>query len=296
MDDLPHINVLELYAAKLAITHLAANCQGSHIHLKLDNFTAVSYINRMGEGEGGTHSQTCNHVTQDIWAWSISHNIWLSAAYIPGDTNIVADFHSQCFTESTEWALNTDVILLPPNVFFRPEIDLFASALNHQIPTYISWLPDPNAYAVNAFTASWTDLQFYVFLPFSLIPRVLARIVSDRTTGLLIIPQWTTQSWFPQMLNLLIQHPRRIAPRKDLLHILQQPHMVHPLYQKFSLLAVHLSGRHSLVSAYCLQLQPSSRNHGDLAPECNMIPFSGDEQDFVVQGKSIPCLPLSTTS
>ena len=65
MDDLPHINVLELYIAKLVLTHLAANCQGSHIHLKLDNFAAVSYINKMG----GTHSRTCNNVTQDIWTW-----------------------------------------------------------------------------------------------------------------------------------------------------------------------------------------------------------------------------------
>ena len=142
----------------------------------------------------------------------------------------MADFHLRCFTENTEWALNTDVFLLLPNIFFQPEIDLFASALNHQIPTYISWLPDPNAYAVNAFTVSWTDLQFYAFPPFSLIPRVLVRIVTGRATGILIIPQWTTQSWFPQMLNLLIQHPLRIAPCKDLLHISHQPHMVHPLY------------------------------------------------------------------
>ena len=54
----------------------------------------------------------------------------------------IFDFHLQCFTESTEWALNTDVFLLLPNVFFQPEIDLFAFALNHQIPTYISWLPE----------------------------------------------------------------------------------------------------------------------------------------------------------
>ena len=52
-DDLPHTNVLGLYAAKLALTHFAANCQGSHIHLKLDNFIAVSSINKMGGGGGG---------------------------------------------------------------------------------------------------------------------------------------------------------------------------------------------------------------------------------------------------
>ena len=88
----------------------------------------------------------------------------------------------------------------------------------------------PNVYADNAFTVSWTDTQFYAF-PLSLIPRVLARIVTDRATGLLIVPQWTTQSWFPQMLNLLVQHPWRIAPCKGLLHIPHQPHMVHPLQE-----------------------------------------------------------------
>ena len=40
-----------------------------------------------------------------------------SVAYILGDTNVVDDFLSQCFTENTEWALNTDVFLQLPNVF-----------------------------------------------------------------------------------------------------------------------------------------------------------------------------------
>ena len=105
-------------------------------------------------------SSTCCHLYDlaHVQENMIFHNIWFSAAYILGDTNVVADLHSRCFTENIEWALNTDVFLLLANIFFQPEIDLFASARNHQIPTYISWLPDPNAYAVNAFNVSWTDL------------------------------------------------------------------------------------------------------------------------------------------
>ena len=34
---------------------------------------------------------------------------------------------------------------------FSPTINLFASTLNHQLPTYVSYKPDPNAYAVGAF-------------------------------------------------------------------------------------------------------------------------------------------------
>ena len=35
---------------------------------------------------------------------------------------------------------------------FRPKIDLFASRLNRQFPTYCSFRPDPEAFSVDAFT------------------------------------------------------------------------------------------------------------------------------------------------
>ena len=95
-DDLLHINVLELTAARLALDTLATTARSTHIQLKLDNLMAIAYINKMG----GTHSPNCNHVTQQIWDWVVARDIWLSAAYIPGDSNLVADFHSRCFHEN----------------------------------------------------------------------------------------------------------------------------------------------------------------------------------------------------
>ena len=47
-DDLLHINVLELTAARLALETLATAAQSTHIQLKLDNLTAIAYINKMG--------------------------------------------------------------------------------------------------------------------------------------------------------------------------------------------------------------------------------------------------------
>ena len=41
-----------------------------------------------------------------------------------------------------EWALYTDVFAI---------LTLFACALNHQVPTYVSWLANLNAYAFDAF-------------------------------------------------------------------------------------------------------------------------------------------------
>ena len=131
-----HINVLELTVAHLALTKLAKAARSTHIHLKMDNLTAIAYINKMG----GTHSLECNHVSQNTCEWAIARDIWLSAAYIPGDSNVVADFHSHCFHENKEWALKETVFALLRHTYGSPGIDLFASSTNAKMPLYISWV------------------------------------------------------------------------------------------------------------------------------------------------------------
>ena len=37
--------------------------------------------------------------------------------------------------------------------------DLFATRLNHQLPLYVSWQPDPFAMATDAFQVRWTNLE-----------------------------------------------------------------------------------------------------------------------------------------
>ena len=42
---------------------------------------------------------------------------------------------------------------------FTPSVDLFASRLNAQYECYVSFRPDPEAFAVNAFSLSWQSLD-----------------------------------------------------------------------------------------------------------------------------------------
>ena len=44
-----------------------------------------------------------------------------------------------------------------------PDIDLFASRVNCQIDKYISWVPDPYAKAVDAFSCDWKWNEMMVF-------------------------------------------------------------------------------------------------------------------------------------
>jgi len=74
-----HINCLELEAAKLDLQSLCKAEANIHIHIKLDNVTAIAFINNMGD----TPSLACNKVAREIWLWCIPKNIWLSATHIP---------------------------------------------------------------------------------------------------------------------------------------------------------------------------------------------------------------------
>ena len=82
-----HINFLELLAAFLALQSFVSQ-SNIHVRLKLDNTTAVSYINNMG----GIRSEPLNILAKKLWHWCMSREIWLSAQYIPGDLNAEADY------------------------------------------------------------------------------------------------------------------------------------------------------------------------------------------------------------
>ena len=124
----------------------------------------------------------------------------------------MADFHSRCFKDNTEWTLDYAVFQSICHIYSLPLIDLFASCHTKQLDKYVSWYPDPHAWAVDAFSIPWHTLLFYVFPPFSLVARVLKKINREEATGILVVLKLTTQAWLPVLLSILISHPREIRP------------------------------------------------------------------------------------
>ena len=87
---------------------------------------------------------------------------------------------------------------------FISDTDLLASRFNAKFPKFVSWHPEPGAMAVDAFRVSWSNLKCSAFPSFSLLPQMLGKVREDKTLVLLIAPVWTTQSWYPVLLQLLI--------------------------------------------------------------------------------------------
>ena len=66
------------------------------------------------------------------------------------------------------------------SIWDTPLIDMFASRVNKQLKKFVSWKNDPDAEAIDAFSMTWTDLYFYAFHPFSLIPRLLFKLREEK--------------------------------------------------------------------------------------------------------------------
>ena len=279
-ESLMHINYLELLASYFALKAFGITLTHCHIQLQLDNTTAVAYVNHMG----GMQSSDLNDLTIKLWQWCIEHSIWISAVHIAGTSNTVADTRSRVFHDNHEYMLNRSSFKTILDRFPNLNIDLFATRLNHQLEQYVSWKPDPGCMAVDAFSINWHSSHFYAFPPFSLIGRCLQKICVDQASGVMIVPLWPTQTWFPSLLQMLFHQPWVLVAEPSLLEhpVTQEPH---PLHQALHLLVCPVSGIPSQVSTFQQKLPISSCNLGARVLRNNMRHTFENGCTFVIKGK-----------
>lgn len=284
-----HINYLELLAIYLALKSFSSIINGQHVKVMVDNMTALSDVNHMGTSS----SEKRNDLAKEIWLWCAQRNIWLTAVHIPGVENVEADKQSRRSHSQLEWTLDRTIFRDCINAAkVEPNIDLFASRINHQLQPYVSWHPDPGAVAIDAFHLSWKQYVPYMFPPFSLISRVLQKIQQEKVQGIIIVPKWPTQTWWPVLMRMLVDNPVLLPKRKKLLFLPSSPEKIHPLYPKLELLMCHLSGDHLKAKEFRQKLPESLCSPGDRAPQPSTKLTTRSGNHSAVDGKLIPFRPL----
>ena len=287
-EEISHINSLELLAAFLCLKSFCKNKLGIHVLLRLDNSTAVTYINK----KCGMVSKYCNDLAFDIWSWAVKKDIWLSASHVPGVENNIADLKSRYFYDNKEWSLNPYIIEKVCEKFGKPEIDLFATRLNAKCELYVSFKPNPNAFAVDAFTQNWNDIKGYAFPPLSLIGRILAKIKRDEASITVTVPCWQTQPWFPQFLRM-VEHdtaPVLLKPHHKLLQV-PGTGQKHLLWKKLHLIVARFPGV-SKWKDYRQVSVRSSWHHGDQIRRESTTEQCKDGWNIAEDGSIIPNIQL----
>ncbi|CAG8823075.1 34265_t:CDS:2, partial [Gigaspora margarita] len=158
-----YINILELKAIHYALLSFET-IKDQTIMIKLDNMTAVAYLNY----QGSTISRELSLLAEDIWNLCLNQKIKIIAQYLSGKLNIQANWASRGpFT-----------------------INLFASKRNAQLQYYFSRFPDPSALAIDALKQDWPRETLWANPPWILIPKILSKAILDKAIPCIIIPEW----------------------------------------------------------------------------------------------------------
>lgn len=276
-----HINCLELLAASLAVKCFARGRENIAIHLKMDNTTALTYINKLG----GTVSPELNHLAKQLWLWCLERNITLHATHLAGVQNNTADEESRVMKDRTDWKLCPQVFSKINQLTGPLQVDLFASRLTNQLRDYVSWRPDPTAIATDAFTLDWTQFRGYANPPWNLVGRVLAQVREQKAQLVLVAPVWKSQVWYPTLLEMLIREPLLIP---NLPHLIQPTHRVNQPDINPTLAVWVISGVDSKAKGFRTKLHHSSSPHGGKKQPSHMTPCSENGSAGVTNGVVIP--------
>ena len=114
---------------------------------------------------------------------------------------------SRVFQDSLEWMLHPAVFQALQKEAGCFDIDLFATRVNHQVPAFVSWRPEPGAVATDAFNVKLDFQLGYLFHPLCMIERCLKKIQQDQSHCVLITPVWKSRPWYPVILSHLVGQP-----------------------------------------------------------------------------------------
>jgi hypothetical protein len=207
-----HINAKELLASFLSLKAFKERLQNRSVMLVSDSSTVVPVVNGTG-----SRAVNLNEMMKEIWTWCKIHNVTLQARRISSEENYIADRLSRKSCDCNDWRLNPEVFEMLKNEWGPLCIDMFATRNNAQTEKYWSLLPDPQAERIDAFAQCWTGLSgLYANPPWVVMARVLAKVIQDKATIVLVFPFWQGAPWFPTLLELMVGNAIILEDRYDL--------------------------------------------------------------------------------
>jgi hypothetical protein len=103
-------------------------------------------------------------------------------------------------TDTDDWQINMATFKkFDSQMHFT--IDLFASPKNSQCQRFYSnfWCKD--TLGIDAFCHNWNDEVAWICPPIKLILKVVQKIKVSRMSGLLLVPEWQTSDFWPEIYN-----------------------------------------------------------------------------------------------
>ena len=101
----------------------------------------------------------------------------------------------QTWPDHSEWSLHPEVFQAICSWWHQPQVDLFATRFNNKLPQFLSPVPDPQAWAVDALSLSWEDLDPYAFPPAAILGKVVEKLQDYPCNRIILIAPGLFSFW-----------------------------------------------------------------------------------------------------
>ena len=108
----------------------------------------------------------------------------------------IADAGSKSFDTDT-WGISDQDFDMLDQDYGPFSIDLFADQTSTRCARFYSFAPVRGCCGVDAFTHDWSGENAWICPPIALAVRTLKKIAQSRMTGVLVLPRWPTQRYWP---------------------------------------------------------------------------------------------------
>jgi hypothetical protein len=206
------INRLELAAVSRSLDALAAPLAGRSVHLHVDSRVALAVL-RKGSAAAHLHA-----LALEVWRRAAALHVrivgvsWVASADNPADGPSRSwecawdEPPAPRFAAPTldDWGLAPACVPRLERLWGPLTVDAFAAPGASCLPRYWSRWPAAGAAAVDAFAQPWTSEHLLLVPPFRLLHRVLAYLADQGASGVLVVPQWPAQAWWPRLLEVAV--------------------------------------------------------------------------------------------
>ena len=103
------------------------------------------------------------------------------------------------------WSLHSEIVNRIFEFWGSPVVDMFATVSKSHLPQFMSPIPEPLALAMDALSQDWQGRSMYMFLPFTLLSKVIQKPRATHEAEVILIALWwPKQPWFPHLLRLCV--------------------------------------------------------------------------------------------
>ncbi|KAA6357644.1 MAG: hypothetical protein EZS28_046829 [Streblomastix strix] len=129
----------------------------------------------------------------------------ISAMHIPGKNNQVADSISR-LAMSGDFQIRQEVLVdALQRLKMKPSLDVFANRRNRQCKRFYSLMPDSWLKGQDGLSKCWIGEISLLHPPILFIWRTINKIMGKKIKGMIIVPSWTSQSWWPDLQKLIVK-------------------------------------------------------------------------------------------